>query len=169
MSNIKQQPAWFQIFQEIGAVQSLKRIVMYSSNGTACSLAKRALRMMEEEVPKRILSNVPNWKTCEVQTWLQQVGFSAFCDCFQVSFDFPVLKKLTLLSSNITRMRLINLCLPDEPGAPGGWRSPFEHHRARAEHRPGHDCWPLPQEASYSTELKQKPTCFTPNTLIDAK
>lgn len=74
----------FKIFQEIGAVQSLKRIVMYSSNGTACGLAKRALTMMGEEVPRRILSCVPNWKTCEVQTWLQQVGFSAFCDRFQV-------------------------------------------------------------------------------------
>lgn len=75
----------FQIFQEIGAVQSLKRIVMYSSNATVCALAKRALSMMGEEVPKRILSSVPNWKTCEVQTWLQQIGFSACCDRFQVS------------------------------------------------------------------------------------
>lgn len=73
------------IFQEIGAVQSLKRIVMYSSNGTASGLAKRALRMMGEEVPRRILPCVPNWKTCEVQTWLQQVGFSSFCNRFQVS------------------------------------------------------------------------------------
>ncbi|MEQ2172436.1 Sterile alpha and TIR motif-containing protein 1 [Goodea atripinnis] len=56
---------------------------MYSSNGTACSLAKRALSMMGEEVPKQILSCVPNWKTCEVQTWLQQVGFSAYSDRFQ--------------------------------------------------------------------------------------
>lgn len=74
----------FKIFQEIGAVQSLKRIVMYSSNGTASALAKRALSVMGEEVPKRILSCVPNWKTCEVQTWLQQVGFSTYCDHFQV-------------------------------------------------------------------------------------
>ncbi|MEQ2195001.1 Sterile alpha and TIR motif-containing protein 1, partial [Xenoophorus captivus] len=69
------------------ALQSLKRIVMYSSNGTACSLAKRALSMMGEEVPKQILSCVPNWKTCEVQTWLQQVGFSAYSDRFQVDGD----------------------------------------------------------------------------------
>ncbi len=57
---------------------------MYSSNGTASALAKRALSVMGEEVPKRILSCVPNWKTCEVQTWLQQVGFSTYCDHFQV-------------------------------------------------------------------------------------
>lgn len=77
-----------QIFQEIGAVQSLKRIVMYSSNGTASGLAKRALAMMGEEVPKRILPCVPNWKTCDVQTWLQQIGFSAFCSRFQVKALF---------------------------------------------------------------------------------
>lgn len=73
-----------QIFQEIGAVQSLKRIVMYSSNATTLSLAKRALRTMGEDVPCHILSSVPNWKTVEVQTWLQQIGFSAFSDRFQV-------------------------------------------------------------------------------------
>ncbi|XP_060902439.1 NAD(+) hydrolase SARM1 [Labrus mixtus] len=82
-SSIKSRQRNTKIFQEIGAVQSLKRIVMYSSNGTACSLAKRALSLMGEEVPKRILSSVPNWKSCEVQTWLQQVGFSAYCDRFQ--------------------------------------------------------------------------------------
>ncbi|KAM3615428.1 uncharacterized protein V6R79_002156 [Siganus canaliculatus] len=82
-TSIKSRQRNTKIFQEIGAVQSLKRIVMYSSNGTACGLAKRALNMMREEVPKRILSSVPNWKTCEVQTWLQQVGFSAYCDRFQ--------------------------------------------------------------------------------------
>ncbi|XP_053176621.1 NAD(+) hydrolase SARM1 [Scomber japonicus] len=82
-ASIKSRQRNTKIFQQIGAVQSLKRIVMYSSNGTACALAKRALRMMGEEVPRRMLSCVPNWKTCEVQTWLQQVGFSAFCDRFQ--------------------------------------------------------------------------------------
>lgn len=84
------------IFQEIGAVQSLKRIVMYSSNGTASVLAKRALSMMGEEVPKRILSCVPNWKTCEVQTWLQQIGFNAYCDCFQeLQVDGDLLLNIT--------------------------------------------------------------------------
>ncbi|KAJ3590098.1 hypothetical protein NHX12_008052 [Muraenolepis orangiensis] len=82
-TSIKSRQRNTKIFQEIGAVQSLKRIVMYSSNGTTCSLAKRALTMMGEEVPRRILSSVPNWKNCEVQRWLQQIGFSAFCDRFQ--------------------------------------------------------------------------------------
>ncbi|KAK2831565.1 hypothetical protein Q7C36_016651 [Tachysurus vachellii] len=90
------------IFQEIGAVQSLKRIVMYSSNATTLSLAKRALRTMGEDVPCHILSSVPNWKTVEVQTWLQQIGFSAFSDRFQ---ELQVDGDLLL---NITEENLIN-------------------------------------------------------------
>ncbi|XP_034404842.1 sterile alpha and TIR motif-containing protein 1 [Cyclopterus lumpus] len=95
-TSIKSRQRNTKIFQEIGAVQSLKRIVMYSSNGTACALAKRALSMMKEEVPKHILSCVPNWKTCEVQTWLQQVGFSAYCDRFQdLQVDGDLLLNIT--------------------------------------------------------------------------
>uniref|UniRef100_H3CJ31 NAD(+) hydrolase SARM1 n=1 Tax=Tetraodon nigroviridis TaxID=99883 RepID=H3CJ31_TETNG len=95
-ASIKSRQRNTKIFQEIGAVQSLKRIVMYSSNGTASGLAKRALSMMGEEVPKRILPCVPNWKTCEVQTWLQQVGFSAFCNRFQeLQVDGDLLLSIT--------------------------------------------------------------------------
>ncbi|XP_071352370.1 NAD(+) hydrolase SARM1 [Trachinotus anak] len=95
-TSIKSRQRNTKIFQEIGAVQSLKRIVMYSSNGTACGLAKRALSMMGEEVPKRILSCVPNWKTCEVQRWLQQVGFSTYCDRFQeLQVDGDLLLNIT--------------------------------------------------------------------------
>uniref|UniRef100_A0A1A8DS87 NAD(+) hydrolase SARM1 n=1 Tax=Nothobranchius kadleci TaxID=1051664 RepID=A0A1A8DS87_NOTKA len=95
-AGIKSRQRNMKIFQEIGAVQSLKRIVMYSSNDTASGLAKRALSMMGEVVPKRILSCVPNWKSCEVQTWLQQVGFSAFCDRFQeLQVDGDLLLNIT--------------------------------------------------------------------------
>ncbi|KAK5868575.1 hypothetical protein PBY51_009575 [Eleginops maclovinus] len=95
-ASIKSRQRNTKIFQEIGAVQSLKKIVMYSSNGTACGLAKRALGVMGEEVPRRILSCVPNWKTCEVQTWLQQVGFSAYCDKFQeLQVDGDLLLNIT--------------------------------------------------------------------------
>lgn len=69
---------------------------MYSSNGTVSSLAKRALTMMGEEVPKHIISSVPNWKTCEVQTWLQQIGFSGYCDRFQeLQVDGDLLLNIT--------------------------------------------------------------------------
>ncbi|KAG7282512.1 hypothetical protein CRUP_020227 [Coryphaenoides rupestris] len=95
-SSIKFRQRNTKIFQEIGAVQSLKRIVMYTTNDTTCSLAKRALTMMGEEVPGRILSSVPNWKNCEVQRWLQQVGFSAYCTRFQeLQVDGDLLLNIT--------------------------------------------------------------------------
>ncbi|KAG8122530.1 hypothetical protein E2320_018014 [Naja naja] len=71
-----------EIFAEIGAIQSLKRIVCYSANGTTSMLAKRALCTMGEEVPRRLLPMVPNWKTPEVQKWLQQIGFIKYCARF---------------------------------------------------------------------------------------
>ncbi|KAG7470576.1 hypothetical protein MATL_G00115340 [Megalops atlanticus] len=95
-ASIKSRQRNTKIFQEIGAVQSLKRIVMYSSNGTTCALAKRALGMMGEDVPRRILPSVPNWKSGEVQTWLQQVGFSTFSQRFQeLQVDGDLLLSIT--------------------------------------------------------------------------
>lgn len=47
-------------------------------------LAKRALCTMGEEVPRRLLPMVPNWKTPEVQKWLQQIGFVKYCPRFLV-------------------------------------------------------------------------------------
>uniref|UniRef100_A0A4W5LN77 NAD(+) hydrolase SARM1 n=1 Tax=Hucho hucho TaxID=62062 RepID=A0A4W5LN77_9TELE len=95
-TSIKSRQRNTKIFQEIGAVQSLKRIVMYSSNGTACALAKRALGMMGEEVPRRILSSVPNWKGGEVQRWLQVIGFSSYTERFQeLQVDGDLLLNIT--------------------------------------------------------------------------
>lgn len=73
-----------QVFSDIGAIQSLKRLVSYSTNGTTSALAKRALRLLGEEVPRPILPSVPSWKEAEVQTWLQQIGFSQYCERFRV-------------------------------------------------------------------------------------
>ncbi|XP_027745832.1 sterile alpha and TIR motif-containing protein 1 isoform X2 [Empidonax traillii] len=95
-----------QIFGEIGATQSLKRIVCYSTSSTTSSLAKKVLRMIGEEVPRRILPTVPNWKSCEVQTWLQQIGFNKYCQRFLPGF---------LLA-----------------GSPGGWRHSPEADREGA-------------------------------------
>ncbi|KAK7156537.1 hypothetical protein R3I94_006559 [Phoxinus phoxinus] len=115
-TSIKSRQRNTKIFQEIGAVQSLKRIVMYSSNATVCSLAKRALTMMSEDVPKRILSSVPNWKSGEVQTWLQQIGFSAFTERFQeLQVDGDLLLNITeqdliqdlAMTSGLTRKRFL--------------------------------------------------------------
>ncbi|ETE57518.1 Sterile alpha and TIR motif-containing protein 1, partial [Ophiophagus hannah] len=102
------------IFAEIGAIQSLKRIVCYSANGTTSMLAKRALCSMGEEVPRRLLPTVPNWKTPEVQKWLQQIGFVKYCARFlEHQVDGDLLLRLSeedllsdlAMSSSITRKR----------------------------------------------------------------
>ncbi|XP_072495864.1 NAD(+) hydrolase SARM1 isoform X2 [Notamacropus eugenii] len=102
------------VFSEIGATQSLKRLVSYSTNGTISALAKRALRLVGEEVPRRILPCVPSWKEAEVQTWLQQIGFSKYCERFwEHQIDGDLLLRLTEeelrddlgMTSAITRKR----------------------------------------------------------------
>ncbi|XP_039742006.1 NAD(+) hydrolase SARM1 [Pteropus medius] len=84
------------IFSDICAIQSLKRLVSYSTNGTTSALAKRALRLLGEEVPRPILPCVPSWKEAEVQTWLQQIGFSQYCERFrEQQVDGDLLLRLT--------------------------------------------------------------------------
>ncbi|XP_074869790.1 NAD(+) hydrolase SARM1 [Carettochelys insculpta] len=84
------------IFSEIGAAQSLRRIVCYSSNSTASGLAKTTLHLMGEAVPRRILPTVPSWKASEVQTWLQQTGFNDYCQSFlDHEVDGDLLLRLT--------------------------------------------------------------------------
>ncbi|KAF7244218.1 Sterile alpha and TIR motif-containing protein 1 [Varanus komodoensis] len=85
-----------EIFAEIGALQSLKRIVCYSPNGTTSSLAKQALRTMGEEVPRRLQRSVPTWKPPEVQKWLRQIGFAEYCPQFlKVKVDGDLLLRMT--------------------------------------------------------------------------
>lgn len=102
------------VFSDIGAVQSLKRLVSYSTNGTTSSLAKNALRLLREDVPRRILPCVPSWKEAEVQMWLQQIGFSQYCRRFcERQVDGDLLLRLTDeelqtdlgMKSGITRKR----------------------------------------------------------------
>ncbi|XP_021032771.1 sterile alpha and TIR motif-containing protein 1 [Mus caroli] len=102
------------VFSDIGAIQSLKRLVSYSTNGTTSALAKRALRLLGEEVPRRILPCVASWKEAEVQTWLQQIGFSQYCEKFrEQQVDGDLLLRLTDeelqadlgMKSSITRKR----------------------------------------------------------------
>ncbi|KAM4795660.1 NAD(+) hydrolase SARM1 [Rhinophrynus dorsalis] len=104
------------VFNEIGATQSLKRIVCYSIDGTVSSLAKKALQMMGEEVPRRIVRSVPNWKPPEVQNWLHQIGFNRYAENFlDNQIDGDLLLRLTEsdlrddlgMSSSITRKRFM--------------------------------------------------------------
>ncbi|XP_068832836.1 NAD(+) hydrolase SARM1 [Capricornis sumatraensis] len=111
---IKSRQGKTKVFSDIGAIQSLKRLVSYSTNGTTSALAKRALRLLGEEVPRRILPSVPSWKEAEVQTWLQQIGFSQYCENFRKQqVDGDLLLRLTDeelqtdldMKSGITRKR----------------------------------------------------------------
>lgn len=78
-----------QVFSDIGAIQSLKRLVSYSTNGTTSALAKRALRLLGEAVPRPIVPCVASWKEAEVQMWLQQIGFAQYCESFRVGEPPP--------------------------------------------------------------------------------
>ncbi|XP_056414705.1 NAD(+) hydrolase SARM1 [Hyla sarda] len=113
---IKSQHKNTKVFNEIGATQSLKRIVCYSADCTVSSLAKKALRMIGEEVPSRIARSVPNWKPLEVQHWLQQIGFNKYSQTFiDHQMDGDLLLRLNEtdlredlgMTSSITRKRFL--------------------------------------------------------------
>ncbi|XP_062814945.1 NAD(+) hydrolase SARM1 isoform X2 [Anolis carolinensis] len=113
-ADIKARQRNTKIFAEIGAVQSLKRVVCYSSSGTTSALAKRALSTIGEEVPRRLPPSVPNWKPPEVQEWLQQIGFEKHRALFlERQVDGDLLLRLTEddlvgdlgMTSSITRKR----------------------------------------------------------------
>ncbi|XP_078404396.1 NAD(+) hydrolase SARM1 [Cetorhinus maximus] len=105
-----------QIFHEIGATQSLKRLVSYSGNSTISTLAKKALQLIGEKIPRRLSPTVPNWKPGEVQTWLQQIGFMDCCERFlELQVDGDLLLMITDselredlgISSSVTRRRFV--------------------------------------------------------------
>ncbi|XP_062888046.1 NAD(+) hydrolase SARM1 isoform X2 [Mobula hypostoma] len=115
-AGVKAQQNKTQVLHEVGATQSLKRIVSYSGCGTVSALAKKALCLLGEEVPRRLSPTVPNWKPVEVQTWLQQVGFAEYCERFwdlQVDGDLLLLvseselKEDLGIQSSITRRRFL--------------------------------------------------------------
>ena len=62
-----------QIFQEIGAVEPLKRLAS-SPNKLASKFAAQALRIIGEEVPYKLTPQVPLWTVTDVKHWLQQVS-----------------------------------------------------------------------------------------------
>ncbi|XP_051891420.1 NAD(+) hydrolase SARM1 isoform X2 [Pristis pectinata] len=105
-----------QVLHEVGAPHSLKRIVSYSNCATVSALAKKALCLLGEDIPRRLSPTVPNWKPVEVQTWLQQVGFAVYCEKFwdlQVDGDLLLLvtdlelKEDLGIQSSITRRRFL--------------------------------------------------------------
>ncbi|XP_067866885.1 NAD(+) hydrolase SARM1 isoform X2 [Heterodontus francisci] len=115
-ARIKSKQRKTQILHEIGATQSLKRLVSYSGNATSSTLAKKALHLMGEEIPRRLSRTVPNWKPGEVRTWLQQIGFLIYCErVSEMQVDGDLLLMITDselredfgIFSSITRRRFL--------------------------------------------------------------
>lgn len=83
------------IFQEIGAIEALKKVAS-SPNGIASKYAAQALRAIGEDVPHKLSQQVPTWCVEDVKEWVKQIGFPQFADSFVESrVDGDLLLQLT--------------------------------------------------------------------------
>ena len=84
-----------ELFSEIGAVESLKKVAS-SPNGIASKYAAQTLRLLGEEVPHKLSQQVPTWAVEDVREWVKQIGFAQFADSFADSrVDGDLLLQLT--------------------------------------------------------------------------
>ena len=83
------------VFQEIGAIDALKKVAS-SPNGVASKYAAQALRILGEEVPHKLSQQVPTWRVEDVKEWVKQIGFASFSEAFVDSrVDGDLLLQLT--------------------------------------------------------------------------
>ena len=83
------------IFDEIGAVDALKKVAS-SPMGIASKYAAQALRIMGADVPHKLSQQVPTWSVEDVKEWVKQIGFPQFADSFTESrVDGDLLLQLT--------------------------------------------------------------------------
>ncbi|KAF5298204.1 hypothetical protein FQA39_LY02628 [Lamprigera yunnana] len=80
-AGIKKQQGNTNIFAEIGAVESLKRVAS-CPNAVASKYAAQALRLIGEEVPHKLSQQVPLWSTEDVEEWVKQIGFTEYTTSF---------------------------------------------------------------------------------------
>lgn len=73
-AGIKKQQGNTEIFREIGAIESLKKVAS-CPNAVASKYAAQALRLIGEEVPHKLSQQVPLWSTEDVREWVKQIGF----------------------------------------------------------------------------------------------
>lgn len=71
-AGIKKSQGNTEVFQEIGAVESLKKVAS-CPNAIASKFAAQALRLMGEDVPHKLIQQVPLWSAEDVQEWVVQV------------------------------------------------------------------------------------------------
>lgn len=94
-AGIKKQQGNTNIFSEIGAVESLKKVAS-CPNAVASKYAAQALRLIGEEVPHKLSQQVPLWSAEDVEEWVKQIGFAEIASSFVESrVDGDLLLQLT--------------------------------------------------------------------------
>lgn len=94
-AGIKKQQGNTEIFREIGAVESLKKVAS-CPNAVASRYAAQALRHIGEEVPHKLSQQVPLWSIEDVREWVKQIGFSEYATNFYESrVDGDLLLQIT--------------------------------------------------------------------------
>ncbi|CAM1301648.1 SARM1 (predicted) [Pycnogonum litorale] len=83
-AGIKRKQGNTKIFQEIGAVDALKKVAS-SPNAIASKYAAQALRLLDEEVPHKLSQQVPLWTVVDVMEWVKQIGFGSHAPQFSHS------------------------------------------------------------------------------------
>ncbi|CAH1185693.1 unnamed protein product [Phyllotreta striolata] len=94
-AGIKKQQGNTNMFSEIGAVESLKKVAS-CPNAVASKYAAQALRLIGEEVPHKLSQQVPLWSVEDVEEWVKQIGFPDIVGSFVDSrVDGDLLLQLT--------------------------------------------------------------------------
>ncbi|KAM3963160.1 LOW QUALITY PROTEIN: sterile alpha and armadillo motif [Aphomia sociella] len=94
-AGIKKQQGKTEIFREIGAIESLKKVAS-CPNAVASKYAAQALRLIGEEVPHKLSQQVPLWSIEDVREWVKQIGFSEYATNFYESrVDGDLLLQIT--------------------------------------------------------------------------
>ncbi|CAG4989031.1 unnamed protein product [Parnassius apollo] len=94
-AGIKKQQGNTEIFREIGAIESLKKVAS-CPNAVASKYAAQALRLIGEEVPHKLSQQVPLWSIEDVKEWVKQIGFAEYANNFQESrVDGDLLLQIT--------------------------------------------------------------------------
>ncbi|KAK5645306.1 hypothetical protein RI129_006606 [Pyrocoelia pectoralis] len=94
-AGIKKQQGNTNIFAEIGAIESLKKVAS-CPNAVASKYAAQALRLIGEEVPHKLSQQVPLWSTEDVEEWVKQIGFNEYTNSFVESrVDGDLLLQIT--------------------------------------------------------------------------
>ncbi|GFR01371.1 NAD(+) hydrolase sarm1 [Trichonephila clavata] len=94
-AGIKERQGNTKVFEEIGAVEALKKVAS-SPNAIASKFAAQALQLIGEELPHKLSQQVPLWTEVDVKEWVKQIGFDNYTQEFLNSrVDGDLLLQLT--------------------------------------------------------------------------